>query len=211
MYSEEEYIQLSAIQHYIFCKRQCALIHVEDLWAENAFTARGAILHERVDSGEDETRGDIRTVRSLNIYSKRLGLSGRADVVEFINRNDIWVPYPVEYKSGQPKRDISDLAQVCAQALCLEEMTRVPVKEAAIYYGRPRRRLTVSIDSDIRRQTEDIIAAVHEMIKTRDVPAARKEKKCASCSLLESCMPGSGNRSVETYIRGLYEIHEETP
>ena len=134
MYSEEDYIQLSAIQHYIFCQRQCALIHVHGLWAENVFTARGKVMHEKADSGEDETRGDIRIVRSLNIYSRRLGLSGRADVVEFHGKDDRAIPYPIEYKSGQPKHDICDMAQLCAQALCIEEMTNFPVHEAAIFY-----------------------------------------------------------------------------
>ncbi|TAL31809.1 MAG: CRISPR-associated protein Cas4 [Spirochaetes bacterium] len=210
MFPEEDYIQLSSIQHYIFCKRQCALIHVEGLWAENRFTARGKIMHERADSGDDETRGDMRIARSLNIYSKRLGLSGRADVVEFKKEGGTEHPFPVEYKSGQPKRDICDLAQICAQALCLEEMTGLPVREGAIYYGRPRRRLAVELDDALRRETEDIIAAVHRMIETRTVPAAKREKKCDSCSLLEQCMPGIGEKRLATYIRGLYTIDEET-
>lgn len=211
MYPEEDWIQLSAIQHYIFCRRQCALIHVDGLWDENAFTARGKILHERVDSGEDETRHDSRTVRSLNIYSKRLGLSGRADVVEFVKTGTVVKPFPVEYKSGQPKRNISDLAQLCAQALCLEEMLSVPVREGAVYYGKPRRRLPVEIDDDLRKDTETIILAIHDMIKKKHVPHAKYEKKCDSCSLNDFCMPGIPGRRIDNYIRGLYQTDEETP
>ncbi len=210
MYSDEDYIQLSSIQHYVFCARQCALIHVEGLWAENRFTAHGKIMHERVDSGEDETRGDVRVVRGLNIYSRRLGLSGRADVVEFHHEGDCDMPFPVEYKSGQPKRDICDLAQICAQALCLEEMTGFPVREGAIYYGRPRRRLPVLFDDELRLATEEIIGAVHEMIETRTIPTARREKKCDTCSLLDQCMPGVGDKKLESYIRGLYLSDEAT-
>jgi CRISPR-associated exonuclease Cas4 len=125
---------------------------VEGLWAENAFTARGKILHERVDTGEDETRGDVRTVRGLNIFSRRLGLSGKCDVVEFQDIEGVSVPHPVEYKSGMPKMEICDLAQVCAQALCLEETLNVPVRRAAIYYGRPRRRLAVELNDELRRK-----------------------------------------------------------
>lgn len=211
MYTEEEYIQLSSVQHYVFCPRQCGLIHVEGLWADNIFTARGRILHERVDSGEDETRGDLRVVRGLNVFSRRLGLSGKADVVEFHTENGVQVPFPVEYKSGKPKNNISDLAQVCAQALCLEEMTLIPVGEAAIYYGKPRRRLVVKLDDLLRKQTEEVIAAVHSMIESRNVPMARKEKKCESCSINNFCMPGVGNRRLSAYIEELFDTHEETP
>ena len=211
MYTEEEYIQLSSVQHYVFCPRQCGLIHVEGLWADNIFTARGRILHERVDSGEDETRGDLRVVRGLNVYSRRLGLSGKADVVEFHTENGVQVPFPVEYKSGKPKNNISDLAQVCAQALCLEEMTLIPVGEAAIYYGKPRRRLVVELDDSLRKQTEEVIAAVHSMIESRNVPMARKEKKCESCSINNFCMPGVGNKRLSTYIEELFNAYEETP
>ncbi len=211
MYSEEDYIQLSSLQHYVFCPRQCGLIHVEGLWAENMFTARGRVLHERVDHGDDESRGDLRVVRGLNIYSRRLGLSGRADVVEFHVGDGAPVPFPVEYKSGKPKRDVSDLAQVCAQALCLEEMTLTPVREAAIYYGKPRRRLLVELDDGLRKRTEEIIAAVHAMIEARSVPSARREKKCETCSINGYCMPGIGNRKLSNYIEELFTADEAAP
>jgi CRISPR-associated exonuclease Cas4 len=211
MHSEEDYISLSSINHYVFCKRRCGLIHVEGQWAENIFTTKGKLMHERVDNGEDESRGDLKVVRGLNIFSKRLGLSGRADVVEFLKDRKNTVPYPVEYKSGKPKNNISDLAQLCAQALCLEEMLNVPVREAAIFYGKPRKRLVVELSNDLRQQTEKIIETIHEMIRRSTVPTAKYEKNCDSCSLLDSCMPATtGERKLDNYIRRLFTADEET-
>lgn len=211
MYPEEDYIQLSAIQHYVFCPRQCALIHVHGIWDENAFTAKGKIMHEKVDSGEDESRGERLILRSQNIYSKRLGLSGRCDVVEIPGRGEYRAPYPVEYKSGKPKNDISDMAQLCAQALCLEEMMNVPVRKAAIFYGKPRRRLEADIDDDLRRSTEEIIKAIHKIVSERIIPSAKYEHKCDSCSLHEACMPEVTSGKLKSYIRELYKEYEETP
>lgn len=211
MYFEEDYIQLSAIQHYVFCPRQCALIHVQGIWGENMFTAKGKIMHEKVDSGEDESRGDRQILRSLNIYSKRLGLSGRCDVVEILGRGEDSTPYPVEYKSGKPKNDISDMAQLCAQSLCLEEMMNMPIRKAAIFYGKPRRRLEVDIDDDLRRSTEEIIKAIHKMISEKSIPSGKYESKCDSCSLHEACMPEVTSRKLNSYIEELYKEDEETP
>jgi CRISPR-associated exonuclease Cas4 len=210
MYSEDNYIQLSAIQHYVFCPRQCALIHVHGIWQENLFTAKGKILHEKVDSGENESRGEKIITRSLNIYSKRLGLSGRCDVVEITEKNNKITPYPVEYKSGKPKNNISDMAQLCAQALCLEEMMGVPVPEAAIFYGRPRRRELIEIDNHLRNQTREIIHHIHSMIENRIVPEAKYGKKCDTCSLNSTCMPKTGHKKVKKYIEELYKQNEET-
>ena len=186
------------------------MIHVHGIWDENMFTAKGKIMHEKVDSGEDESRGEKLILRSLNIYSKRLGLSGRCDVVEMLGRNDS-IPYPVEYKSGKPKNDISDMAQLCAQALCLEEMMNVPIKKAAIFYGKPRRRLEVEIDDELRRSTEDIIKAIHKMLSEKVIPEAKYESKCDSCSLHDSCMPEVTSRKLNSYIEELYKEDEETP
>jgi len=210
MYTEDDYIQLSSIQHFIFCKRQCALIHVAGLWDENVFTAKGKLLHERADSGEDERRGDTLIVRSLNIYSKRLGLSGKADVVEFTEKGEAVSPYPVEYKVGQPKSNISDLAQVCAQSLCLEEMMKTPVRTAAIFYGRPRKRLVVEIDDALRSETERVIDEVHILIRDRTIPSAKYEKKCDTCSLNEVCMPRISDNRLKAYVREVFNTDEET-
>ncbi len=167
-------------------------------------------MHEKVDSGEDESRGDKQILRSLNIYSRRLGLSGRCDVVEMQGRGDDATPYPVEYKSGKPKNDISDMAQLCAQSLCLEEMMNVPVRKAAIFYGKPRRRLEVEIDDDLRSSTEEIIKKIHLIIKERIMPDARYESRCDSCSIYDYCLPKSGSRKLSRYIEELYKDYEET-
>ena len=211
MYTEEEYIQLSSIQHYIFCPRQCGLIHIDALWSENMFTARGRIMHEKSDSGEDESRGDKTIVRSLNVFSKRLGISGRCDVVEMTDDGTRIIPYPVEYKSGKPKMDISDTAQLCAQTLCLEEMMNISIREAAIFYGKPRRRLPVDIDEKLRIETENIIQSIHSMISSRKVPSAVYNKKCDSCSLYDMCMPKIKSGRVKSYIEELYKTNEEAP
>ena len=208
MFTEDDFIQISALQHYVFCPRQCALIHVEDVWQENVFTVRGDILHEKVDSDTYETRGTLKTVRGLRIHSFRLGVVGRADVVEFRNLKDgSAVPevMPVEFKSGQPKDDISDKVQLCAQALCLEEMLDTKIKRGALFYGRIRRRVSVEIDDSLRSQTESIIASVHELVSKKMIPAARYMEKCKHCSLESVCMPKAMNeRKLQQYLKGLY-------
>ncbi len=211
MIPEEDWIQLSSLQHYMFCPRQCGLIHVDGLWAENSLTARGRVFHERVDSGEDETRGDTHVVRSLNIYSHNLGISGKADVVEFRNERGELLPYPVEYKVGKPKLDDCDTVQLCAQALCLEEMLGGVIDEAALFYGKTRHRLRIELTAELRGKTLDIINAVHAMITSGEVPPARYEKKCESCSLYDACMPGTGERRIRNYIKRMFECHEEAP
>lgn len=168
-------------------------------------------MHEKVDSGEDESRGDKLIVRSLNIFSRRLGLSGRCDVVEMNEAGDAVIPYPVEYKSGKPKMDISDTAQLCAQALCLEEMMNVAVRQAAVFYGKPRRRLVVEIDDELRRETENIIHSIHRMIEERKVPAAKYIKKCDTCSLNDMCMPEVKSVRLKSYMEELYSTDEKTP
>jgi len=209
MFTEDDFIQLSALQHYVFCPRQCALIHVEDVWAENVYTVRGSILHEKVDTDTYETRGTLKTVRGLKIHSFRLGIAGRADVVEFRESNGSpgkTEVLPVEFKSGQPKHDISDEVQLCAQALCLEEMLDTSVKRGAFFYGRTRRRVQVEIDDQLRMQTEEIISAVHDLVSCRHVPSARYMEKCRRCSLEDVCQPKAMNeRKLHTYLKTLYQ------
>lgn len=219
MYTEDEFIQISALQHYVFCPRQCALIHVEDVWRENVYTTRGSILHQKVDADTYETRGTLRTVRGLRIHSYRLGIVGRCDVVEFraptkvtnhdqaekkvtINQEIM----PVEFKSGQPKDDISDKVQLCAQALCLEEMLNTSVRRGAFFYGRIRRRVQIDIDEQLRKQTEELIAAVHDLIHRQHVPGARYMEKCRRCSLEDICQPKAMNqRKLHSYLNTLYQ------
>lgn len=207
MYTEDDFIQLSALQHYVYCPRQCALIHVEDVWRDNLFTVRGELLHEKVDTDSYESRGALRTVRGLRIHSFELGLAGRCDVVEFhkskeANGEDV---IPVEYKAGEPKEDLSDKIQLCAQALCLEEMLKCSVRKAAFFYGKIRRRMHVEIDDALRGKTLEVIAAVHEIVASRQTPPAKYRAKCRNCSLEEQCMPKAMNsRKLSTYIEELY-------
>jgi CRISPR-associated exonuclease Cas4 len=207
MFTEDDYIQLSALQHYVFCPRQCGLIHVEDVWTDNLFTVRGEILHEKVDTDTYETRGTLKTVRGLRIHSSRLGIVGRCDVVEFRKgKNEQEEVLPVEFKSGEPKEDVSDKVQLCAQVLCLEEMLNTKITQGAFFYGKIRRRNLVEIDTELRTQTEEIIASVHEIVATKQVPPAKYSEKCRNCSLEDACMPRAMNeRKLKQYLKELYE------
>jgi len=188
-YKEEDLLQLSALQHLLFCKRQCALIHIEQAWSENLFTAEGRIMHDRVDTAKYETRRNIRIEFGMPLRSLRLGLIGKADAVEFHRQDDKWHPFPVEYKRGKPKHDNSDKVQLCAQAICLEEMLNVNIPSGALFYGKTRRRLEVAIDNDLRMETEETAKKVHKLIKSGITPHPEFSKKCKRCSLVELCMP----------------------
>lgn len=209
MFTEDDYIQLSSLQHYVFCPRQCGLIHVEDVWTDNVFTVRGEILHEKVDTDTYETRGTLKTVRGLRIHSQRLGIVGRCDVVEFSkskDKADATEVLPVEFKSGQPKDDISDKVQLCAQVLCLEEMLNTTIQRGAFFYGKIRRRQVIEIDEQLRSDTENIIASVHEIVSKKLVPAAKYSEKCRNCSLEETCIPKAMNeKRLRQYVKDLYE------
>jgi len=208
MYAESDYIMLSALQHYLYCPRQCALIHLEQVWSENRFTAEGRVLHERSDSREARQEGRVRTVRTLPICSQRLGMSGQADVVEF---HDDGMVYPVEYKRGRPKKNRCDEVQLCAQALCLEEMLNVAINEGALFYGQNRRRRPVTFDVDLRQLTESTIAQVHDLLDSGVTPKAVYSKKCDQCSLYSFCMPKSctASRSVRKYLAGMLRGADE--
>jgi len=155
VYDIEDLIQLSALQNMVFCSRQCALIHIEQVWSENRLTAEGRLMHERTHEEGGESRGNVRIERAVMLRSLRLGLVGMADVVEFHRLEDgRWQPFPVEYKHGKPKVDDCDKVQLCAQAICLEEMLNVEIPGGALFYGKTRRRLDVAFDSDLRQETE---------------------------------------------------------
>jgi CRISPR-associated exonuclease Cas4 len=209
MYSESDLIPLSALQHYMFCPRQCALIHLEQIWEENRFTAEGRILHDHVDAGGMERRKNIKRVFGLPIRSLRLGLSGKADVVEFFRRQDgSWQPYPVEHKRGRRKTEDSDRVQLCAQALCLEEMLCSPVPEGALFYGKEQRREVVAIEEALRQETEEVSAAVHQMLKDFLTPSSEFDKKCKNCSLASVCLPrkvGGPRNRVGSYLKKILE------
>ncbi len=205
MYTEDDFIMISALQHYVYCPRQCGLIHVDDVWSENLFTTRGNILHEKVDTDTYETRGTKKTVRGLRIHSYRLGITGRCDVVEFRTSSTGEEIMPVEFKSGEPKYDISDKVQLCAQALCLEEMLDTKITTGAFFYGKIRRRDIVEIDNALRLQTESIIASVREIVSKKIVPSAEYSAKCRNCSIQDICQPKAMNkRKLQQYIQGLY-------
>ena len=203
-YSEDDFIMVSALQHFMFCRRQCALIHIEQIWAENRLTAEGRIMHDKVHEEGSESRGSVRIERALPLRSLRLGLTGVADVVEFHRQTGgIWLPFPVEYKRGKPKPDDCDMVQLCAQAMCLEEMLVAAIPAGAIFYGKTRRRLDVALDERLRSETEAIAAQVHALIESGITPAPVYEKKCDSCSLFEICLPKTFEKrhSVENYLK----------
>lgn len=207
-YSEDDLVQLSSLQHFVFCERQCALIHIEQLWSENLFTAEGRIMHDKADSNKFESRGNVRIDYSVPMRSLRLGLIGKADVVEFHRRDDgIWMPFPVEYKRGKPKMDDCDRVQLCAQAICLEEMLNVDIPAGALFYGQTRRREDVLFDNRLRTETAEISQRVHELITAGVTPKAEYAKKCEKCSLLELCMPKTCGKakSVNKYLLTVME------
>ncbi|MCL5022240.1 MAG: CRISPR-associated protein Cas4 [Nitrospirae bacterium] len=198
-YTEDDLLQLSALQHFMYCKRQCALIHIEQLWTENLFTAEGRIMHDKVDTANRESRGIVRIEYGVPMRSLRLGLIGKADVLEFHKQGDKWAPFPVEYKRGKPKRDDCDKVQLCAQAICLEEMLNVEIEKGALFYGKTRRREEVVFDEKLRLETADAAKRVHELIESGITPKAEYSKKCKSCSLLDQCMPKAG-RKASSYL-----------
>lgn len=182
-------ILLSALQHYVVCPRQCALIHMEQIWTENEHTAAGRLLHESVHSGETRLRDGVRIVTDLELHR-----DGRR-----------WRPYPVEYKKGSPHGDcLADSIQLCGQALCLEEMFATSIPEGALFYGTPHRRTVVRFSPELREKTERTVAAVREMLASARLPSAQKSAVCSSCSLAACCMPGSPP-AVSVYLDKLCE------
>jgi CRISPR-associated exonuclease Cas4 len=185
--AEDALIPLSALQHHLFCPRQCALIHVEQQWAEDGATAEGRIFHERVDGGQGETRPGVRIARGVALRSMTLGVSGRADVVEFVGRPAR--PFPVEYKRGKPKAHRADEVQLCAQAVCLEEMSGQPVPEGALFYGQTRRRVSISFDAVLRALTAETAAGARANLLAGSTPPPVPIPGCRQCSMLDLCRP----------------------
>ena len=210
MFDEEDLIPLSALQHLVFCQRRCALVHLEQIWVPNRYTVEGDHLHNRVDEAGVERRPDVVISRGLPIRSLRLGLSGRADVVEFYpceigegiempGRAGSFAAFPVEYKRGTAKRGECDEIQLCAQALCLEEMLGSPVRRGAVFYATPRRRLEIELDARLRENTENYIDVLRRLWEGGKTPAAEYSKKCESCSMLDVCLPTvTGNAKAPT-------------
>lgn len=205
---EEDLIPLSALQHYLYCPRQCALIHVERLWAENRYTAEGRVLHERTDRPGAERRRGVRTLTAVPVSSFRLGVQGVADVVEIWDEGRRLRPFPLDYKRGQPKAHRADEVQLCAQAVALEEMFGTEIAEGALFYGKTRRRLVVVFDAELRRLTAEIASAARAMIAAgRTPPPVYERRKCESCSLIEVCRPRAlaRGRSVASWISAAIE------
>jgi CRISPR-associated exonuclease Cas4 len=198
---------ISALEHYSYCPRQCALIHIEQTFDENIYTLRGRAAHERVDEVGSEICDGIRTERAVPLWSKRLGLVGKSDVIEF--HGD--VPYPVEYKHGPRRQKEHDDLQLCAQGICLEEMMGVPVPRGAIFHHSSRRRREVVFDPTLRTQVEETVAAIRQMFASNITPPPVNDARCTHCSLLESCIPeviGSPDRTLSV-ITGLFQVKDD--
>ncbi len=246
MFTEDQLLPLSALQHWLFCPRQCALIHLEQVWAENRFTAEGQVLHHKAHEGDDESKGGVRITRSLSVRSLVHGISGQCDIVEFhpagngdlrseisdlrgiagksaerTQDTNYKSPFsnlqstprvvPVEYKRGKPKSHRADEVQLCAQAMCLEEMLGVSIAEGCLYYGEKRRRTVVEFDGELRRLVASTALALHAMIDSRATPLAEYEaRRCDTCSLIELCQPKAMRfkRGAGAWFRSQLEAHQ---
>lgn len=222
MYAEDEMLMLSGIQHFMFCPRQWALIHIDQQWEENRLTMEGNLLHTNVDNPSyRQKNGTTITLRSVSIASKRLGLYGVTDAVELLPLAEgekgiqhkaypgWWKPFPVEYKRGKPKRTFIDEVQLAAQVMCLEEMYGIQIEYGALYYGETRHREVISINQTLREQTIECAREMHRVFQTGIIPKAEKGIHCRNCSLVDICMPDIENCSkVSTYLKK--NLYEET-
>ena len=216
-YAESDLLPISGLQHLAFCERRWALVQIESIWADNRFTAEGNALHQRAHSGEIETRPGSLIRRTLLLHSLRLGLTGQADVVEFqpspagvalAGHRGLWIPFPIEYKRSREKAASKAYhVQLCAQALCLEEMLGVPIGEDAIYDGTTRRRQSVQFTPELRARTEALAARMHILFDRRSTPPPIFTKACKSCSLVEDCYPHPLSRPgrVVEYLKSAVE------
>lgn len=218
-YQEEDYLQLSGLQHFAFCRRQWALIYIEKQWADNYHTADGNIMHAKAHDAEvRESRGDIVITRCNSIFSAELGVSGQCDVLEFHrsasgiplpNRHGYWQPYPVEYKRGHPKEINADRLQLCGQAMCLETMLCCDIPEGAIYYGQTKHREVVPFTDNLRNEVKVLLSEMHELYAKKYTPKVKPSSKCGACSLKEICLPELQKaKSVAKYLR---TAMEDTP
>ncbi len=207
---EDKFFPLSAVNHYSFCPRRCALVHSEGIWSENYFTVSGKVLHANVDAGGSESRRERRLARSLRLFSRELGVSGIADVVIF-NRDDEsgvpvldwsgrWMPYPIEYKWGTAKNEIPYKRQLCAQAICLEELFHVRIPEGSLYLGVTKHRHPVTLDETLRNDTKNVCVAIRRMLESGETPYAQPGPYCKSCSLNDDCMPNLNYRSANAWL-----------
>lgn len=217
----DDLLAISGLQHYAYCPRQWALIHIEEQWAESFFTADGQAFHKKShDSSARERRGDLLIVRGLPVVSQKLGVTGVCDVVEFHRSPDgisifgeegLWLPYPVEYKRGSPKEHNADALQLCCQAMCLEEQLLCRIKEGSLFYGEPRRRQRISLDEDLRAEVRQALLEMQQLYQRGHTPRAKASKRCSACSLKELCLPKLPKQSsVKDYLQsGLGELQCE--
>jgi CRISPR-associated exonuclease Cas4 len=221
MFSEDDLLPLSALQHYVYCPRQAALIHLERAWTDNVLTAEGTHLHGKADAGQRESRGATIILRAVALRSFVYGLSGKADVVELHQRTDDsidtvllenqrWCVQPVEYKRGKPKKYREDEVQLCAQALCLEEMLGVHIAEGHLFYGTTRRRKLTVFDSALRELTASTAVRMHALFAAGVTPRAEPGPKCKNCSLNEICKPTAAERSARGYVVELLRSSDES-
>ncbi len=233
MFSEDDLLPISAMQHLLFCPRQCALIHNEQSWLENRLTAEGRVMHQAAESGKSTTRDGVRITRDLPLISLQYGLAGKGDIVEFHPPDGLpdrsiartlktylhqqrevslegWRIFPIEYKRGQPKENDCDRVQLCAQTLCLEEMLNVSIQVGALFYGQKKHRHEVMFDGDLRKKTIETAAALHALIQSGETPRAHYEPKCDHCSLYPLCLPKTlGQGSVRGWLQRHLEIKGE--
>ena len=218
-YAEEEFLLLSGLQHFKFCWRQWALIHLEQQWAENYRTVDGELMHSNAhDADFRESRGDLIITRGISVFSPTLGVSGQCDVLEYRRgeagipirgKEGLWQPFPVEYKRGSPREDTGDALQLCGQAMCLEEMLCCAIPEGALYYGEIRRRVPVAFTEELREEVRQMLAQMHELYHRGHTPKVKPTKSCNACSLKELCLPKlMKSRSVSDYLK---KAMEEAP
>lgn len=210
-FDEEDFLQLSGLQHFLFCRRQWALIHIEKLWMDNLRTTSGELMHDRAHSEAlSEKRGDIIVTRGMSIFSRTLGVSGQCDVLEFHRAADgiaihgwdgLWIPFPVEYKRGEPKPDNCDAAQLCGQAICIEEMLCCRINCGALFYGETRRRQAVEFTDGLRKEVSDALFEMHGLFRRGYTPKVKPTKSCNACSMKELCLPAlMKSRPVRAYM-----------
>lgn len=211
MYNEDDYLMISGLQHYAFCPRQWALIHIENQWAENLRTMDGQIMHRNAHDGSfREKRGDTVITRDMRVFSASLGITGACDVVEFHRAEDgvalygmdgKFTVFPVEYKRGSPRKDDANALQLCAQAMCLEEMLCCDIPNGALYYGETRRRENVEFSPELRRKVREMLEQMHRLYDRGHTPKVKPTKSCNACSLKELCLPKLLRiRSAQDYI-----------
>lgn len=224
MYDEDDLLPIAALQHLAFCERQCALIYIEQVWADNSLTVSGAQLHDKAHEAGSETRGGVRSVRDMALRSLSLGLIGKADLVEFHVEYDdsrpFWEapqpvttgaspPVPVEYKHGKPKPTRCDEVQVCAQGLCLEEMMGLPVPYGFLYYGKTHHRHRVEFDAGLRAETRRLAERLHQLVKSGVTPPAVAQAGCRSCSLADLCLPKAPHAASRYLARAIEQAIQD--